>query len=317
MAKPKRRNVADFLEEEIFPVLQSFLDRIALPNEGLTIRKFGLARERETGADAQIGEGIQGIRPFYMQFKRPYSWSGDASDVVIISDRMQLGLEVHPQTLFFDLHRKAKTHSDLQHNMLLKLRTQVLADGFGDAAYVCPLFMEFSKYRTHMLAAARSFVFVDDEPWFFRKVSITNALTKVIDFDSVPAFSRHVTIPPLEAVTTHEHSYSFRPDGQQICFHSPKELESESLLLSDWLNSLYDQTYASKWINSENSKEHLDKLVAALRLSDDEKPNALAESSATWVAQWLRFGGFLSRTYGIQQLAFVNRAIPSHHSAEK
>lgn len=303
MARPKRRNEADYLEEEIPVTLQSFLDRIRFPEPGLAIRKFGIARERDTGADAQIGEGIEGIRPFYMQFKRPCSWEGFAEDAVIISDRMARNLDVNPRTLFFELRRKAKTHSDFQHNMLFKLRQSLMVSGTGDAAYVCPLFMEFSKYRTHMHNELRNIVLINGIPWTSQHVWIRDSITSRVDFNSVPVLTRHVSIPPHALIDTHEHSYSFRPDGQQLCFHSPEELPENSYLLSDWLNGLFDLD--SPWLDRENSDNAINELISSLRLSENEL-RAL-RSGENWIDRWLRFGGFLSRNYSIHQFAFIRR----------
>lgn len=302
MPKPKRKHTCDFYEDEIPVVLQSLIDRISFRDPNLVIRKFGNRQERNTGADAQIGRDAN-ICPFYMQFKRPSAWDGDAEDAVIVADRLRLSLETTPQSLFFELRRKASHHEDFQHNMLFKLRESLSGNGIGDAAYVCPLFMEFSKYREHMPAGDCGWEIRAGLPWINQTIGIYDPLMSRSDFNAVPVFSRHVSIPPHKLVENHKHSYSFRPDGQQVCFHSPEEVKDDTYLLSDWLNKLYD-TPQNLWLREDSARRMLENLLLALDLSDNQRPDLF--TGEHWIESWIKFGSFLTRTYDIHQFVFLH-----------
>lgn len=302
---PKRE--PNYYENSIAPALDSFLTQISFPRQGLSVRQLSQWRERSQGFDGVIGEGVRGIRPFYMQFKRPFAWSGNQTEVAIVADRIQCELDVEPESLFFKLQPKTKNQTQFQHNVLFALREQLKEEGLGDAAYVCPLFLDFDHYRTHVHLAGlrRRIEFIGPEPWGLSSVSITDSISGRVDFSSVPVFSGHVSIPPHETVTNANHNYSFRPDGQQVCFHSPKEISDGSILLSSWLNSLYDQTYDARWLNADEAENILMRIIQALKL---ELPEISREPGRepNWIERWLRFGKMLANDYSIEQFAFID-----------
>ena len=154
----KRRNAglrvdANFTEDTVGLALESFLSILSFPRQRFSIEPFSRGRERWLGADARMRSAIRGFRPFYMQFKRPAAYP-DSSTAKIVRERKGFGLGVSPASLFFGLREKQPSHFDYQHNILYRLRKRLQARNIGDAAYVCPLFLERSAYRTHMHWAA-------------------------------------------------------------------------------------------------------------------------------------------------------------------
>lgn len=297
---PKKK--PDFYESEIAPVLQSFLTLINFPRFGIRIRQLSQAEERHKGVDAELSANVRGFRPFYMQFKRPSSWQS-TDNAKLVEQRKSLGLAISPESLFFELRDKTADQHDYQHNILFHLRTKLRSRELGDATYVCPLFMKFDRYVQHMhLAAIRKWIRLDSSPWIESELSVIDPTTGQIDFNLIPVFVGHVSIPPHVLVDSARHSYSFRTDGKQVCFHSPEKITESAGLLSDWLNNLYDYIYYRQdFVNPENSGEVLNDLLSVLALS---LPSS-EKDGLSWLSPWLQFGGLLREVYDIQQFGII------------
>ena len=86
------KQTANFTEEAVGLVLESYLTILGFPFSGYSIEPFSTSKERWVGADAILRRGIKGITPFYMQFKRPEAYPCE-SRAKIVADRKSLGLE--------------------------------------------------------------------------------------------------------------------------------------------------------------------------------------------------------------------------------
>ena len=233
------KQTANFTEEAVGLVLESYLTILGFPFRGYSIEPFSTSKERWVGADARLRRGIKGITPFYMQFKRPEAYPCE-SRAKIVADRKSLGLETAHKSLFFPLRKKQVDHFDYQHNILFRLRRRLTALNIGDAAYICPVFLELTNYREQMfkIALGRFFNPLKSLPWDFDDVGIIEP-TGAIHFDRVALFKEHVSIPPHTHVQSANHFYSFSEDGNQLCFHSPSSLPDGTMSLAQFLDYLW------------------------------------------------------------------------------
>ncbi|MBP2018277.1 hypothetical protein J2Z79_001678 [Symbiobacterium terraclitae] len=306
MARPRqrgRRLEADFTEDTVALVIDSYLAVASFPHCGLTVELFSRRWERRLGADARI----TGFMPFYMQFKRPSAYPGDSrAKVVLDRKRLNPPLTTMPQTFFFELRNKRTGQADYQHNILYRLRQRLVRWGLGDAAYVCPLFLEREAYRFHMyLCALRLWTrFGTLVPVSLGGVVIMDGGTA--SFSNIPILSEHVSIPPHKPVTTADHCYSFLPTGNEICFHSPEQVTQEPMKLDRWLDDLLSNTAGQqRLILREEAKSTLRQLLEPTQ-DDDALPypqDLLANRDD--IESWLAWGDYLWSEYEIQQYAFV------------
>lgn len=260
---------ANFTEDLVGFALESFLSLVSFPRNRFSIEPFSRARERWLGADARLSSRITGFRPFYMQFKRPTAFP-DLSASRVIKDRRDLGLEVSPRALFFPLREKALHHRTYQHNVLLRLHRRLRNRGIGDAAYVCPLFLDRSAYRLHLHWSGLSLwpQFWRSHPWDMEEVIVDQA-SGAIRFDRVPVFAEHVSIPPHAEVTSARHKYSFSEAGTGLCFHSPQELPKGSLSLAEYLRQV-SEGFLNDGLKLR-PKESIDDLQALIDVTGEDR----------------------------------------------
>lgn len=298
---------ANYTEDVVGFALESFLAVMTFPRRRFSIEPFSRAKERWLGADARLHSEIRGFRPFYMQFKRPSAYP-DFSSAGIIKDRKALNRQVSPHALYFDLRNKQPHHRDFQHNILLRLRRRLQSTGLGDAAYVCPLFLDRSAYRTHLHWSGLShwFQFWHRDPWDLEDVLLNNG-GNTIRFDNIPVLAEHITVPPHNTVTTANHRYSFTEAGTELCFHSPEYLPDGASNLAQFLMAL-SQGFLDrgKKISAGAANEELENLIKAAEIgSPDDLGFKFADGGAPF-ANWLEWGDYLRHEYGIEQYAFVS-----------
>lgn len=302
---------SDFTEDAVGLALESFLTLLSFPRQRFSVEPFSRSRERWLGADARLeGNQIIGFRPFYMQFKRPQGYP-DYSGSSIITQRKTLSLPVSPATLFFPLREKQPNHSQFQHNILFRLRRRLKARNLGDAAYVCPLFLNRASYRFSLRMSGLWLWprFWRDSPWDLANVLINNS-TEEMRFQSVPTLAEHISIPPHAEVSTAKHRYSFSEQGRHLCFHSPSSLPTGAQTLADFLNEIATGFFGeSGIIRIEDANDTLKQLND----TDDENPQARASLLPDFVIprdgdpieNWQAWGDELYKTYEIAQFAFV------------
>jgi len=300
---------ANFTEDTVGFALEAFLSILSFPTLKFSIEPFSRAREHWLGADARLLGRIAGFRPFYMQFKRPTAYP-DHSAARIIRDRKKLKLEVGPRSLFFELRAKQLHHTNLQHNVLYKLRRRLQSRNIGDAAYVCPLFLDRSAYRHHMhMAGLRRwpFFFWRHHPWEIEELLMQDG-GNTIRFERIPVLAEHISIPPHQEVTDSKHSYSFSERGRDLCFHSPEALPEGGGTLATFLSSVAAGfPNADRKLRMDQAAEELRLLLTSVFGEAELFPAAMpGVDTDDPISSWMAFGDILSRTHGIEQYALIN-----------
>jgi len=298
---------ANYTEEVVGFALESFLTQISFPRQRFSIEPFSKAEERRFGADARLDGNIRGFRPFYMQFKRPAAYP-DYSRSKIITDRVRLDLETQQRILYFPLREKKASHPDYQHNVLYKLRQHLLTNKTGDAAYVCPLFVDRSAYRLNLhLSGLRRWPFFWREiPWELEDILLHDR-NGPIHFDRIPVLAEHITVPPHDLVTSAKHRYSFTENGTDLCFHSPKALPDGSSNLAKFLSRVSDAFLRrGQKITHDRASSVLADLIQAVYGDQKFDETSIHVDKLDPIGQWLVWGDHLRTEYAIEQYAFVS-----------
>jgi hypothetical protein len=282
---------------------------LSFPVRRFSIEPFSRRKERWLGADARLHGTMRGFRPFYMQFKRPAAYP-DFSESKIIINRKQLKLEVAPLSLFFPLRKKTANQRDFQHNVLLRLRQHLLNRKIGDAAYVCPLFLDRSAYRInmHWAGISRWLRFWERNPWYLEE-ALLNDQGRKIRFDRIRVLAEHITIPPHDKVSSAAHSYSFTDSGTDLCFHSPLSLQEHSTSLVEFLKRISDGFLErGEKFRPENAMIELRQLVDFVTNSDDRQVSISYDAIDIGdpIGSWFAWGDYLRKEFGIEQFAFVS-----------
>ncbi len=299
---------ADFTEETVSVAIGMFLACLSFRRSRFTIELFSSFKERKLGVDARlVGDNIVGFRPFYMQFKKPSAYLS-SSRSKIIKDRKKLGLSVDPQSLFFPLRNKSAEHSDYQHNILFRLRRCLKKLRLGDAAYVCPLFLERSTYYSHVHRSGvlGKLKFWRPYPWILEEILMNNG-GKTFHFKDFPVLANHISIPPHAIVDTHNHKYSFNESGSDLCFHSPIKPTEEASTLAAFLKTISQGFLGPRGkITPDTAYQELIELINNMEDSEEEHlPDVPSISRDDPIGSWLSWGDMLHRDYDIEQYAFI------------
>ncbi|MEQ9879496.1 hypothetical protein ABRP92_16040 [Pectobacterium aroidearum] len=294
----------NYTEDAVSIAIASQLALLSFPFFKYSIVPISRGRERWLGADARL-LARKRFLPFYMQFKRPFAHTVP-SRANIIKDRNRLSpkLSTAPRTLYFPLQDKRKNHNDFQHNILYRLRKKLIARGIGDAAYVCPLFLDRKTYffHSHIAGLFKWMRHWPSRPWDYQAVPVATLTGKTVMFPALPLLSEHISIPPHATVTTAAHKYSFTEQGSEICFHSPKHLPEGGFLFSHWLGNLISS------IDNENALIHFSDSRGQLQQLVSE---TLGESGRVFelpiegIQAWFVWGDYLERNYAIEQYGIV------------
>ncbi len=297
---------ANYTEDVVGFALESFLTLMSFPRQRFSIEPFSRGKERWLGADARLHGRISGFRPFYMQFKRPAAYP-DFSASKIVADRRKAGLITAPRSLYFPLRQKRETHRHFQHNVLLRLRERLLNRGLGDAAYVCPLFLDRSAYRLnlHWSGLAQWGRFWRHHPWELEDILLEHG-GRQIRFDRMPVFAEHISVPPHVAVTTASHKYSFTEKGADLCFHSPEALPDGSMDLATFLDKVSDGFLDDgEKLSPDASDQMLGELVAGVYGDQEIAAPTFRSEGEDPLGRWFSWGDHLRGEYEIEQFAFV------------
>lgn len=289
--------VPNYTEDAVSIAVQILLSGASFPFSNFSVLPFSKKEERWLGADAIVTRNVRKFLPFYMQFKRPCAYKSDGKSK-ILGTRTKLGLENTEHVLFFELRKKKKNHVHLQHNILYRLNKRLVNKGLGCAAYVCPLFLDRIAYFLSMQGSAFEWLLRSRRfrPWHWEEQFINDSNGRV-RFDRIPTFNEHISIPPHAEVVTADHLYSFTDRGEDVCFHSPLKLEGDPLSLGMWLKDL-SGIFHDEGIKRENMGKELSSLKKEIGFSSEA-------ASSSDMSSWLEFGDFLSRTYDIEQFAFL------------
>lgn len=296
---------ANYTEDVVGFALESFLTLLSFPRHRFSIEPFSRSKERWLGADARLHGRIRGFRPFYMQFKRPSAYP-DFSTSKIVTDRRKAGLNTSPHALYFPLRQKQKTHRDFQHNVLFRLRERLVKGGLGDAAYVCPLFLDRSAYRLnmHWSGIVRWGRFWRHYPWEIEEVMLAEDGHR-IRFDRMPVFAEHISVPPHAVVTTASHNYSFTDSGTDLCFHSPEALPDGSMDLATFLDKVSAGFLdGGEKLSPNESDQMLSELIAGVD-GDQKAATPFRPDGEDPIGRWFSWGDHLRSEYEIEQFALV------------
>lgn len=311
MTRKKRQSleiVSDFTEDTIAIAIESFLTLMSFPRQRFTIQPFSHTKERRFGADARLeGKRIRGFRPFYMQFKKPSAYP-DISHSKIVKERKAMNVSVDPHSLFFWLLPKKANHNECQHNILYRLHRRLRKKNLGNAAYVCPLFLDRSAYRYHVYRAGIRMwnPLWRLAPWNMKSLRV-NQINRVFNFKRIPILAEHISIPPHDQVQNTKHRYSFDAAGKGLCFHSPISLPDGSTTLEIYLKNI-----AQEFLDVEGKISPSMSYQSLLELSSVVDPEGLALDKILElnpkdpISCWLFFGDFLRREYNIEQFAFIS-----------
>lgn len=297
---------ANYTEDVVGFALESFLTLLSFPRQRFSIEPFSRSKERWLGADARLHGRIRGFRPFYMQFKRPAAYP-DFSASKIVTDRRKVRLTTTPRALYFPLRQKREMHRDFQHNVLFRLRERLLNRGLGDAAYVCPLFLDRSAYRLnlHWSGLARWARFWRDYPWEIEEVMLADGGRR-IRFDRVPVFAEHISVPPHAEVTTASHQYSFTESGTELCFHSPEALPEGSMNLATFLSKVSAGFLdGGEKLSPDESDQMLNELIAGVDGDQKAAAATFRPDGEDPIGRWFSWGDHLRNEYEIEQFALV------------
>lgn len=228
-------------EKQIEADVASFMGWCTAPEVNTPFRLLDI-NEQVTGADKLFDLGVA----IYMQFKK--SEGLHPASLVKVSNRKNRspletireyrassGLEDNP-TLFFQLHKQAETAVDLQHNILLKYENPPSTRGI----YVAPLLLDKATYHTTLFDSSNRFLL---DPFFYRfghRVHFHRWLSR---FGSVPFLREHVSIPPHEPVSDHQHYYAYSETGTDISWHSPSVVSRDPSRLSDFIQQTFDRCF--------------------------------------------------------------------------
>jgi|TARA_R110002020_G_scaffold470160_1_gene695773 hypothetical protein len=300
------KKVANYTEDLVGFALESFLSVISFPRQRFSIEPFSRGRERWLGADARLFSNIRGFRPFYMQFKRPCAYP-DFSRARFVKDRQKLGLEASPHSLYFDLRDKQASHNDYQHNILLRLHQKLQSRGIGDAAYVCPLFLDRAAYRFHLQMSGLSLWprFWRQYPYELEDILLWDS-GRTLSFDRFPVLAEHITVPPHASVTNARHRYSFTENGTELCFHSPEALPGGASNLAKFLSYITRDFFADgEKIRPENASQALKEIIAATEVRPQDGIY-LDSADDDAIGNWFAWGDYLRTEYEIEQYALVS-----------
>lgn len=294
---------ADYTEDVVGFALEAFLAVMSFPSYRFTIEPFARKKERWLGADARLHSRISGFRPFYMQFKRPSAYP-DFSSAGFIKDRKKLKLDVSPRALYFDLRAKQAHHYDFQHNILFRLRRRLRKRGIGEAAYVCPLFLDREAYRFNIHRAALSSWHLTD-PWVLEDIVVNDGSSN-IHFNRIPVLAEHITVPPHVVVTSAKHRYSFTESGTDLCFHSPEALPEGAMNFTKFLSVVCEGfTEDGNKIQPNQANQELHELIQATETTVPDELN-FEDKGGDSIGNWFTWGDHLLQQYGIHQYALVS-----------
>lgn len=224
--------------------------------------------EQLTGADKLFNRFV----PIYMQFKVSQGLNPGGTIrqrfqnkplSKIISYRKANNLSGNP-ILYFQLRKLAKHAVDLQHNILHKMHQPP----YQYAMYVAPLTLTQKKYEK-MMNADWHFRFFPYDPFKYREHDLHDTTAKKnIILGNNPFLRHHISIPPHNLVTTHNHHYSYSISGADLAWHGG-EIFNDDFRLSTQINRILSTFY-----NSDNfgttREEYLDFIKEFLPVQIDE-----------------------------------------------
>ncbi len=307
----------NYTEDTVAIFIEHYFVLLTWPFQHFSLELFSKKKERILGSDARLFlSSIKTFKPLYIQFKRPVGYSAwdkngrPNNRSKIIQERRTLNLTIDPVVLAFNLRNKRPQHRDFQHNVLFRLLQLLRQYKTGDAAYVCPLFLDRTAY-------VQAIHWAGIEAWFSNRMGEgfwldTHPLERLgrgaykihslrSQIESFPIIKEHVVIRPHLSVKNAKHWYSFTDRGDEICFHSPEHISENELRLSFWLEELSkglsEPTREHGFLDLTEANRVLPEFVSAI------DPNFKIKNEG-WAA-WMEWGNFLEKNYQIMQYAIL------------
>jgi hypothetical protein len=299
---------SEFLEEQVRMDVSNYLGSIGRQiGFGVRIRLL-TSNESVTGADAQLP--WRGTT-YFLQFKKPTGLrstkdvplpkkprkGGEAATQRIRRYREANDLADTPYALCFPLRKKAKTATELQHNLLFSYERPP----HSRAIYVCPTVTTSKEYDESLSVAWPHWWF--EEPFSVRDYALV--VEHVAHWvERAPFLRGHAAIVPHAKVKTHEHSYSFSRHGSDVAFHSPEVVRRSVKRLSEFVAGEIRAISAQP-----DGLPTMKSLTGALAevaetWAGDELLRINGETDAAWLA---RHGKVLEERYGIRQFLLLTR----------
>lgn len=291
---------ADYSEDLVPIVLQSAFTVLDFPFFSHRVTTINRHTERGLGYDAHVPLELF---TFFMQFKKPTK-VGERSKGRISTDRDELVPSALGPHYFFQLHQYAKTKQHEQHNKLFEFNK---TSKNGDiAAYVCPLYMDANSLQASiqlmMMERLRAFL-TNSNIEFYRQSDIVilsrDGMLPQVSIKDMVGFRHYVTVPPHALITdTKTHFYSFDGQGENICFHSPMQVDGRNLF--DWLVDLYERARTDSFSISDSVRfKRYAEVVEGFPAPDEVSAQT-----------WMDFGDFLQLKYGLTLFGFVRPKNP-------
>ncbi|MEM8325039.1 hypothetical protein Q4S25_17375, partial [Morganella morganii] len=246
--------------------------------------------EQKTGADKLFDCAT----PIYMQFKKSRGLRS-VHEVSISSrkNRSKLedirnfrdinNLEQNP-SLYFKLHKKAKTANELQHNILLSYENPP----WSRAIYVAPLLLDKDAYYNALCKSAPRIIHT---PFFDLNYSI-HQRNWISYFGLAPFLKEHISIPPHERVSNDNHYYAYSESGVDISWHSPQVIKQEPSRLSDFYNNLFNTV-----INNEEAMLPQKELAERINRISTEFGYQPDKNDDSPISNLKKHGDWLRETY--------------------
>lgn len=259
--------------------------------------------EQLYGADKGF---VDGAVAYYLQFKKPCVLRPVSAQEALTAlpasaspkqhirrFRRVEQLEQEPYSVCFQLHDKAKTATDFQHNILRRYESPPLTR----AMYVCPLAFKHEDYVASMRSS-----WPDVYPFLYRGAQwIRDGAFAVHAASFIPYLRGHAAIVPHADVTSAAHYYSFSRHATDIAFHSPERLYPGPSRLSD--------VVVAEMVRYPEARRPLPELVAYLRdiastwIAASGTPQPELEDPIAWLG-W--HGRTLHRLFGIRQVVALH-----------
>lgn len=199
-------------------------------------------------------------------------------------------------TLYFQLREKAKTATDLQHNILYAYERPPSSRGI----YVAPLILDKDKYYSTLFESSTRFLL---HPFFYRFNYEIHERGLISQLGNVPFLKEHISIPPHQKVTDHNHYYAYSETGTDISWHSPKVIKRGSMRLSEFVVKLLKTTIIDS--ESMTSLEHAAKNAVEIG-REFGFPDELKNTDA--LQALISHGRWLLENYDIRQFIVLAKS---------
>ncbi len=297
---PKYYIKGNLSEKQIEADVAAFMGWCTPPESDSPFRLLDVD-EQATGADKLFDRGMllylqfkksSGLRPITAVAPTKRKDRSKVEDVRIYRAERKLADD---PSLFFQLHARAKTAGDFQHNVLLRYELQPFSRGIN----VAPLLLDKEAYHRTLFDSSNRFLL---DPFYYRHDYPLHTKRWIHQLQAVPFLREHVSISPHEAVDDHNHFYAYSETGTDVSWHSPSLIEVGPTRLSDFLATTFRTALSNPESMGpiETLSENVSQLASTLGfVSDSMARNNLPMTSLQQHGEWLL------RAFGIRQFLLL------------